>query len=251
MSSQSIQQAVALFIDARRSGQLLDGLPASCQPKTLDDAHAIQDATAAALGDTIAGWKVGAPIDGQVVRGVLLRSRMLTSPARISAAQVPLQGVEAEIAFRFDRDLPARGRDYDCAEVADAVTAMAAIEIVDSRLRGYPDVPMLDRIADCVSNGAFVQGTLQSRWRDIDLATLRVELTIDERSIVQRVGGHPAGDPLLPALALVNDLRRRDGVRAGQIMTTGTYTGMNYAKPGETVTASFENFGLAQVLFVD
>ena len=250
MSSQSIQEAVALFIDARRTGQLLESLPASCRPKTLDDAHAIQEATVAALGETIAGWKVGAPIDGHVVRGVLLRSRMLTSPARISAARVPLQGVEAEIAFRFDRDLPARGRDYDYAEVADAVTAMAAIEIVDSRLRGYPDVPILDRIADCVSSGAFVQGTLQSRWRDFDLASLRVELTIDDLSVVQRIGGHPAGDPLLPALALVNDLRGRDGVRTGQIMTTGTYTGMNYAKPGQTVTASFDGFGSAQVLFV-
>src|SRR5437870_10167266 len=118
MNAQSIQNAVALFIEARRTGHLLEALPASCQPATLDDAYAIQEATVAALGDTIAGWKVGAPIDGQVVWGVLLRSRMLTSPARISAAQVPLRGVEAEIAFRFERDLPARGREYDYAEVA-------------------------------------------------------------------------------------------------------------------------------------
>jgi hypothetical protein len=33
------------------------------------------------------------------------------------------------------------------------------------------------------------------------------------------------------------------------VMTTGTYTGLNYAKPGQTVVASFAGFGSAQVAF--
>ena len=41
---------------------------------------------------------------------------------------------------------------------------------------------------------------------------------------MRRVGGHPAGDPLLPAVELVNAMRLREGVRAGQVVTTGTYT---------------------------
>ena len=69
---------------------------------------------------------------------------------------MPLLGIEAEIAFRFERDLPA-GK-YSYAQVADAVTAFAAIEIVDSRFRTYPDLPLMDRHADCVSNGGFVRG---------------------------------------------------------------------------------------------
>jgi 2-keto-4-pentenoate hydratase len=64
-----------------------------------------------------------------------------------------------------------------------------------------------------------------------------------------RAGGHPNTDPLLPAIALVNDLRKRSGVCEGQVMTTGTYTGLNFAKPGQTVTASFEGFGWAAVTF--
>jgi len=30
-------------------------------------------------------------------------------------------------------------------------------------------------------------------------------------------------------------------------MTTGTYTGLNYAKPGQTVAAIFERFGRTEV----
>jgi 2-keto-4-pentenoate hydratase len=249
MDARAAVEAAGLLTQARRTGLLLDRLPASCRPANVDDAHAIQDATVAELRDTVAGWKVGAPIGDQIVRGVILGSRIFPDAAEISAARVPMLGVEAEIAFRFDRDLRPRERDYTYADVAQAVTAMAAIEIVDSRFRSYRDAPLLDRIADCASNGAFVEGTPQPRWRAFDLAQLAVALTIDGVDIVRRIGGHPAGDPLLPAVALVNDLRRRAGVRAGQIMTTGTYTGLNFARPGQRVRVRFDGFGSAEVRF--
>ena len=250
MSPEAIRQAAALLIEARRTGRLLDALPAECKPASVDDAHAIQDATVAGLGESVAGWKVASPLDGQVVRGVLLQSRIFASGDTIEAARMPMLGVEAEIAFRFERDLPPRENDYDYAEIVAAVTAFVAIEVVDSRFRSYRDAPLIERIADCISNGGFVQGTPQPRWRDFDLSTLNVELSIDGNSIVRRTGGHPTVDPLLPAFSLANALRTQGGVRAGQVMTTGTFTGMNYAKPGQTVRAAFEGFGAAEVKFV-
>jgi 2-keto-4-pentenoate hydratase len=247
MDQDAIHQAAALLIEARRTGVLLDGLPALCRPKNLDQAHAIQDATVAKLGEVVAGWKIGAPIDGKIVRGALLRSRIIPSGGSIAAARVPLLGVEAEVAFRFDRALEPRERRYEYAEVAAAVTAFPAIEIVDSRFRDYRGAPLIERIADCVSNGAFVIGAAQEEWRKFDLAKLDARLEIDEGVLVRRVGGHPTGDPLLPAVDLVNDLRHTTGVRAGQVMTTGTYTGLNFVKPGQHVKAIFEGFGSAQV----
>ena len=246
MDQEAIRQAAALLIEARRTGVLLDGLPASCRPQTLDHAHAIQEATVAALSDVVAGWKVGSPIDGKIVRGALLQSRIFPSGGSIAAARVPLLGVEAEVAFRFDRDLEPRERPYEYAEVAASVTAFPAIEIVDSRFRDYRGAPLIERIADCVSNGAFVAGAAQKRWREFDLAKLDARLEIDGEVLVRRVGGHPANDPLLPAVELVNDLRHI-GVRAGQMMTTGTYTGLNFVKPGQRARAIFEGFGSAEV----
>jgi 2-keto-4-pentenoate hydratase len=249
MTPDAIDQAARLLADARRDGRRLDALPESCRPATLADAHGIQEATALRLGEAIAGWKVGATPEGRVARGALLRSRIHATGARVPAAMMPLLGVEAEIAFRLDRDLPARDRGYDYAEVAAAVTALPAIEIVDSRYQGYPNAPLLDRIADFMSNGAFIQGAVQPRWRDFDLETIDVELTIDGRTLVRRSGGHPTKDPLLPAVALVNDLRGGPGTRAGQILTTGTYTGLQYAKPGQTVAVTFKDFGSVEVQF--
>jgi 2-keto-4-pentenoate hydratase len=251
MEQRAIEEAAALLIGARRSGQRLDGLPPSCRPATLDDAQAIQEATVVRLGEAIAGWKVSAAPQRRVARGALLGSRMYASGARVPAALMPLLGIEAEIAFRLDRDLPARDREYDYAEVAAAVTALPAIEIVDSRFRGYPDAPLLDRIADFMSNGAFIHGAAQPRWRDFDLETIGVELAIDGRTVVRGTGGHAAKDPLLPAVALANDLRWRAGVRAGQIMTTGTYTGLNFARPGQVVTVAFDGFGSVEVRFTE
>ena len=68
MDQDAIEQAASLLIEARRTGVLLDGLPDACRPQNLDQAHAIQDATVAALGDAVAGWKVGSPIAGRIPR---------------------------------------------------------------------------------------------------------------------------------------------------------------------------------------
>ena len=51
MNPTAIAEAARLFIEARRTGQLLDALPASCRPQTVVDAHAIQEATIAGLGE--------------------------------------------------------------------------------------------------------------------------------------------------------------------------------------------------------
>ncbi|MBM3599580.1 MAG: hypothetical protein FJX35_15320 [Alphaproteobacteria bacterium] len=250
MLREAVEKAAGLLIEARRTGRLLDGLPADCRPTNAVEAMAIQEATVAGLGEPIGGWKTGPAQDGTVVRGALLRSRIFESPARVPATLAPLLGIEGEIAFHFHRDLPRRGTDYSEAEVADAVTAFAAIEIVDTRFRSFKDAPALERTADLVSNGAFVRGALQPRWRSLDLPNLEVVLTIGGQEVVRRMGGHATGGhPMAPAVLLVNELRKGGGVKAGMVMTTGTCTGMTYAKPGQTVTAQFAGLGSAEVTF--
>lgn len=247
MDATAIAEAARWLVERRHESPRYDGLPEACKPAGLADAHAIQDAATALLGDPVAGWKVGKSPDGQIAHGALLRSRILIDGARVDAATMPLLGVEAEIPFRLTRDLPARAAPYGYEEVASAVVAFPGIEIVDSRFRGYPKPPFLDRLADFMSNGAFVCGRERADWRSFDLTTLDAELTIGGKSIVRRIGGHPAGDPLLPALAWINE--RRAGLRAGQIITTGTYTGLNFAQPGQAVVANFTGFGSVTVHF--
>ena len=249
MDERYIEQAAGLLIAAHRSGTRLDALPIACQPATVEEAHAIQDRMIAALGEPVAGWKLAFGPDGSLIRGPLLASRVFLSPAQIDPGLVPLLGAEAEIAFRFDRPLPPRVSDYDYEEVADAVTAFAAIEIVDSRFISYQEAPFLHRLADFMSNGAFIKGLAQPNWRDLNLSELHVNLCINGTSIVDHHGGHSSRDPLLPAVAFVNNFRKRSGVLAGQVVTTGTYTGLNFAKPGQSIEVSFIGFDSVKVFF--
>lgn len=244
MDQRAVAQAAELLVAARRTGRLLDALPDACKPQTLEDAFAIQDATLAAFGETVAGWKA-AIVDRRAVRGAIMGSRVFASGARVAAASMPLLGIEAEIAFRFERDLPPGKHSYD--DVAAAVSAFAAIEIVDSRFRDHQAVSAQERNADFITNGGFVRGPHAPAWRSLDLTNIAVTLTIGGNEIVKRNGGHAAGDPLLPAVALVNDLP--GGIKAGQFVTTGTYTGMTFAKPGQTVVAEFAGVGVVEVGF--
>ena len=250
MDKKQIDEAAALLVAARRTAQLLDGLPPAVQPRTVAEAHAVQDAVTKILGERGGGWKANAPPEGEVQRGLLFARLIFASPARIAASLAPRLGVEAEIAFRFTADLPPRPAAYSRAEVAGSVMAFPAIEVVDSRYRDFNARNSLERLADHGLNGAFVAGAEAGDWRRLDLARLPLTLSVGGRTIVERTGGHPTGDPLGTAVAFVNAMRAAGGVHRGELVTTGSCSGMNFAKPGDRVEAHFAGFGDAEVSFV-
>ena len=242
MNRPMIERAAELLAQARRSRTPLDRLPEDCRPVTLADAEAIQAALVSRLGDRIAGWKVARLPDGQLAYGVIVGARVVHSGGTVEAADVPLLGAEAEIAFRFVDDAPPRGDPYSFDDVAARVVAFGAIEIVASRYRDYHNTPVVERNADFMSNGAFVVGADQAGWRSMDLVGIPVSIAFDDTTIVERTGGHVTGHPLHLAVDMVNALRATTGVRAGQMMTTGTYTGLNFAKGRQRVTVRFAGF---------
>ncbi len=74
-------------------------------------------------------------------------------------------------------------------------------------------------------------------------------LTVDGTDIVGGTGTHPVGDPVAPVVALVNALRKTSGVKTGQIMTTGTWTGVNFVGPDSLAVANFDGFEPVLVQF--
>src|SRR5579872_2288649 len=158
MDTQQIAAAADLLVKARRGGTLPAELPADMRPGSVADAHAIQDAVTAALGEPVGAYKANAPANLEPTRGAIYADTVHSSPARIAASEVPQCGVEGEVAFVFRRDLPPRATPYSRDEVAAAVDACAAIEVVTSRYRDSDAVSNLEKLADCISNGAFVHG---------------------------------------------------------------------------------------------
>ncbi len=257
MTSPSVdrtRQAAETLVTARLSGHKIDRIPADCAPRSEVEAWAIQAEVARRLGVEIGGWKVGMSPGNAPVAAPIFAPDIHASPVRVSVGREAGVIVEAEVAFRLARDLPPR-RDrsaYTAAEVLDAVGgAFAAIEIVISRYRSLADVPKLDMLADNQANGGFVFGQVMAGWRGLALPQLPVALEVAGKTIVERQGGNPAGDPVPPLVWLANHLATHgDGLKAGQIVTTGSYTGMNPARPGERVVARFSGLGEAIVDFI-
>ncbi len=85
-------------------------------------------------------------------------------------------------------------------------------------------------------------------WRNVDFTVQAVELRVDGACKASARGSHPFGNPfrLLP-WAATHVARRSGGLRAGDVVTTGSWTGMELAPPGAEVTARFAGIGEARV----
>lgn len=246
---EAVERAAARLVEAWREHRTIPEIPADVRPATIEEAYAVQDAVSRALGP-VGGWKVGASSPTAEPRcAPLLASRVHEGPATLPAARFHRLGIEAELALRVARDLPARGEPYAREEVLAAFdTLHPAIEVVDSRFADRESMDDLSLLADNQSNGAFVYGPAVRDWRDRDLAALPVRLVIDGTAAVERVGGNSAGDPLRGVVWLANHLAARgQPLRAGQIVTTGTTTGLLWVSPGAVVEAEFPGVGAVRL----
>ena len=215
-------------------------------------AYAVQDATMAGLGP-LAGWKVGAkgptqepacaplPVQGVYETGPVL----LGPPWR-------MRGIEVEVALRLGKDLiPASGEPATAA-VRDAIVAVhPVIEVVETRLAQWRDSAPLAQMADLQSHGALVVGAAaQMNPGDLDLRTVEAYLAFDGQPVASTRGANPAGDVwrLLGWLAW-HCAQRGHPLRAGQIITTGSSTGMLFAPEGARVQAQLAGIGMVELQF--
>jgi 2-keto-4-pentenoate hydratase len=259
MSTDAIREACEQFQQARACGAPLAGLPESCRPQTAEDGYAIQEAFIAACGQEVAGWKVGATaLASQQMFGVtepfygpVLASVVFASPAELPAADFPMRGIECEFAFRLADDFALREEPYALDEVAERVSApIPAIEIVSPRLdhpikHGAPSA-----IADCGVNGGLVLGPATLEWQGLDLATHEVRLVIDGEQKAAGTGALVLGHPLNVLTWFVNRYSAGGGtLPAGQIVSTGTTTGLVILEPGQTALGDFGTLGRISLRF--
>jgi 2-keto-4-pentenoate hydratase len=250
MANDRAARAATLLVEARRSGEGLAELPTDCRPGSANEAYAIQDAVAQRLG-AIEGWKTGAPgPDAEPAYAPIFT--VIAAPGRFPAATQRLFGIEAELAFRLARDLPKRDRPYTRDEAVAAVAGMhPAIELVDTRFADFAAVDALSKVADNQSNGALIHGPAVAGWQslDLDLARPPITVTIDGK-VAARTTGNSGGDPLRLLTALANHCTgRTGGLREGDMITTGSITGLVFAKPGSVVVGDFGRLGTVRLEF--
>lgn len=245
----AIEQMAGLFAQAWRKHEQFS-VATGPGPQTAEEAYAVQDLVYKERfpGGRTSAWKAGAGSPGAEPAAAPI-GELHTSPAVIEGARFHMFGIEAEIAFRLGRDLTAREKAWDREELVAAVDeALVTLEVCDTRLDAWKTASPLWKLADFQLNGALVAGTGRRDWRHVDFAAQPVELWVNGERKVARKGTHPAGDPLgALAWTAAHCARRTGGLRKGDIITTGSWTGMFFAVPGDSVLARFPGIGEAEL----
>lgn len=243
----------------RRDGGTLE-VPSDGGPSTAETALVLQREAVEHSGMERVGYKVGSTsAEAQKVLGTsepgaspVLTGFFHESPARVAIDPLHGPAVEGEFALRLGRDLPPSDVPYTMADVAEAVDAVAgAIEVVGSRFSGgLAGKGRLLTTADFGANIALVVGPWTENWQGLDLAAHSVDLSIDGVLRDSGTGARALGHPLKVLQWLADKLGGSGtGLCAGEIISTGTCTGLAEVAPGNRTVADFGTLGRVELEF--
>jgi len=244
-------EAADLLLNARRTATPIPDLPAELQPTSLEEAYEVQNLIAEAYGP-IGGWKVGATSpDATPVFAPMPLIWIAPSGSTLSGVIRRYRGLEAEIAFQLGEDLPPRATPYTLGEVCDAIASChPAIEVLESGLTDPMVANRMSLLADLQIHGGFIYGPACPEWQAIDFTRESVSLAVDGVIRVERTGSNTSGDlmRLLPWLAN-EGATRTGGLKRGDWITTGSWTGYIQAMADSGVDARFNTAGGVDLRF--
>lgn len=245
-------QTTDILLDARREARPIPSLPPQLVPANMDEVYAIQDRLVQSFGE-IGGWKIGAPNpDATPMFAPMPSAWIAPSGATLSGPRWRYRGLEAEIAFLVGKDLPPRpGTPYTREEVLSAMASChPAIEVLETSFVDPTDVPREAMLADLQMHGGFIYGPAYAGWRFVDFTVEKVTLIVDSVVRVERTGSNTSGDllKLLPWLAN-EGAARTGGLRKGQWITTGSWTGNTLADANSHAEVGFSTVGACHLRF--
>jgi 2-keto-4-pentenoate hydratase len=245
-------EAADTLLNARRTTTPVGDLPAELRPASLEEAYAVQDLIAEAHGE-IGGWKIGAPTpEATPIFAPMPKLWIAASDSTLAGSIWRYRGLEAEIAFLIGEDLPPRATPYTMEEIVAAIESChPAIEVIESGLTD-PALPAvrMSMLADLQMHGGFVYGPAVADWQHMDFTKESVSLAVDGVVRVERTGSNTSGNlmRLLPWLAN-EGAGRTGGLKRGQWITTGSWTGLVQAAAGADVHVHFATAGAVRLRF--
>jgi len=188
----------------------------------------------AGTGGEIVGFKIGGTTEAGLQRlglncpftGPIFSARRHRSGARLRRDQLIVCIVEAEVGVTLTRDVTPHSGVPNRGELLYLIDALCpAIELADSRLADWSSAAAAAVVADLGFAGAWVQGEPCADWRGIDLIDHAVSLQVDGEVLRRGTGATVLGDPLRSLqLVLADRVARGESVRAGQWISTGSWT---------------------------
>jgi 2-keto-4-pentenoate hydratase len=250
--------AAALWA-ARMNGDVIAVTP-SQQPATAAAAYEVQAAMIKHAGLAQVGWKIGATtkatqallnVDEPLV-GPLFAPHCHPDGAEVKLVAAHRPGLESEFLVGLAADLPPRGRPYEAGEVTAAVDFIApAFEIIGCRFAGGLAGKGLLATADGGANAAIVQGEAVRDWRRFDLGRHAVRLRLNGTEVASGSSSDLVfGDPIGAVAWLANHpVPAGRGLKRGDIVMTGTCTGLTPIKAGDAALADFGELGQVRATF--
>jgi len=258
--STEFDELVCRLVSARLNGSLA-AVASLKQIKDVQTAYLIQDEVYKKLGTCPSFWKVGSTSKqaqrklGTTEPGA---ARVPSQFCFVSGDIVPIFAthdvwVEGEFAFRLGRDLLPRKQPYTFEEVTDAIDGIApSIEIVGSRLEtGISGSGRLNITADGGANVALCIGQIVANTKTYDLPNHEVNLYVNDTKVSRGYGARALDNPIHVMVWIANHQRKTTGLKAGEVVATGTCTGLNKVGPGDNIRADFGCIGNVTVGLTD
>jgi len=260
MDQAAQRELVRLLVTLRRERRQQSGLDARLVPPDKATAYRIARMVAEELSWEVVGWKIAAMKDGlqrqlrtdSPIYGRVFAPNIVPSPVRLEHARLCSPIPEVEYQARLGADLPPRDKPYTLEEVTDATASLyPGIELAECRFvhdAAFPPLPAV--LADGAGSGIVACGDAIADWKLRDIAGQ--EVTLSCNGILRRKGtaAEALDHPLVPVTWLANELSRTGiGMKAGQLISTGTLTGMLRPRPGETYVADFGPFGTVEATY--
>ncbi|HLI02872.1 MAG TPA: fumarylacetoacetate hydrolase family protein, partial [Terracidiphilus sp.] len=109
----------------------------------------------------------------------------------------------------------------------------------------------LTMMGDLQINGGYVLGPALPSWQAVDLTRESVQVTVDGEVRFRGTASNSAGTDLLRLVVyLANEgAARTGGLHAGQVITTGSWSGKTLAEAGSVAQIHFNTFGGVKVRF--
>jgi 2-keto-4-pentenoate hydratase len=221
-----------------------------------DAGLAIQRRVTEILALPIGGWKCSVPTAERKVAAAAIFAKSIVSVAPCPI--LPIAGkarVEPEIAFVLARDLPARRAPYDEADVRAAIReTRLVLELMGPRYVDPAAVTFPELLADSIANQGLFVGPVLSNPHGLSLSAFAIIVDGANGTLISREGRHPDGHPLRPLYWLANFLSGGgygEGVslKAGQVVTTGSYCGVVDVPLETPLVFRYGDFGTLNVQF--
>jgi 2-keto-4-pentenoate hydratase len=244
------ENAARYLAVARTAGRPGERLPEAWRPADLEAALGIQRRVGELLGQRTGGWKCSLPSSARpILAAPILAPTIVHGPRCAVVAAGDAARIEPEVAFILGRDLPRRAEPYTDAEIVAAIAeTRLVLELLGSRYADTASPTWEEMIADSLQNQGLVIGPLVPGGPEAALESMLVVVRGPGGILSTHDGRHGDGHPLRPLCWLANFLAARDdGLRLGQVVTTGSYAGAIEVPLGQPLTVAFGDLGSISV----